>query len=295
MAPVKDPWFKATELHMLGSSQVWKSNYSATVIGCTEQYQFCNWTSCTELNARYSIDETAISALNYNPIQKETFNLVSNTLEISQMDYIIVMLQDNLLTAKTKLFGKFLFSAPLPENQWEQELMNLNNVSLTVLETSITSHADLPDLQVSQDTTLHQLMIRENSSEALQICQNQKTPAPGYYSFNVLGLVIILAGGSFIIILSHALQPIISKWRAGQKLQSHSSLCRELGWMMDDILSLASIALDANGIGPWSSKWETPIPENIDQKFCVPWIKKRLADEPSSDDETVGWDPSEGN
>lgn len=172
-APVKDPWFSARNPHALGTSQAWRTDMSASVIGCTEQYQFCNKTSCTNLNTWSNIGQFSISALNYNRMQNATFELLWRSLWIIQMDSINTILGDTILAAKAKMFGEFMLSAPLPENQWEQELQNFHNISMTLLESILVDHADLPDLQVSPDTTLRQAMIRENSSEALHLCQSE--------------------------------------------------------------------------------------------------------------------------
>jgi hypothetical protein len=47
---VLDPWFKSTTNFSLGTANLWRADMTLAVLGCTEQYQFCNTDQkCTKL------------------------------------------------------------------------------------------------------------------------------------------------------------------------------------------------------------------------------------------------------
>jgi hypothetical protein len=280
---VLDPWFKSTTPRTLGTGNVFQSDYTSSSLGCTEQYQFCNQTSCTELSNLDHINTESISILNYNKAQKATFNLLWAISTVTSMDYLLFMLAESLLLAKGHLFGEHMLSTTLPDTQWEQEVRNLFNVTLTLLHSMLQGHANSPDTQITSNTSYHQYLVRENSTEAQYICHNQKTATAGYYAFNVFGLAFILATGLVVIIVSNTVPRVVTALRNNSESQELSRI-RETAWHIDEILHIDSIALDAYNIGPWNQEHQVPIPLVENGEFTVPWIRRKaeVTDDSSS-------------
>ncbi|KAF2269673.1 hypothetical protein CC78DRAFT_612033 [Lojkania enalia] len=279
VGPVHDPWFKATRQYPHGNNTFYLADDVATVLGCIEQYQFCNATKCTSLGPLppvgqpVSENQSVISVLNYNSIQAATYNLLWKIMAITRTEYFTMNLQDSLLLARDHLLGQSTLSTQLPDNQWETEVQMVYNMSLSLMTMIASFHADMPDVQITRTKTLRQYVTRENTSEALNLCSNQKTTTQAYYSFSVFGLIVSFVGGLFVILLSHLIPSRVSKYRAKYSSQTSALVqARENGWKADDILVLDSIALEAHGVGSWTVKDGVPIPKFCDQNLLVPWI-----------------------
>jgi hypothetical protein len=104
--PVYDPVFKSTTSPG-PSAKYYSSDLTIGLIGCTEQYQFCNGhNKCSTPNALYSItNESVLEDLNYNPVQLATFETLSRTAYYMRLFSIQFMIDDNVLLAKDDLYG----------------------------------------------------------------------------------------------------------------------------------------------------------------------------------------------
>ena len=268
--PVLDPWFNSTYSDQLNGGQVWRSSKAASVLGCTEQYQFCGHGNCTNLGPISDLNPEALSGLGLNPNQRATIDVLWQSAVFARLHYLSFTLQDNILLAKDHVFGGWEMSTGLPDYQWEMEVQNLFNLSLATLQYLVYAHAAPSDISITTNTTYFQHIVKENTTEALHICKNQRIRTTTYYSFNVAGLLIILAGGSFIIILSYLVPTVISRWllvRAGG-----SGMYRRKEYISHDAIQLLCIALERSGIGPWIKKGDVSVPKNLSQKFTLPWL-----------------------
>jgi hypothetical protein len=281
--PVQDPWFKSTTPRILGDTQVFQSDYVSSALGCIEQYQFCNRTTCTDLNNTEGVNMESVSIMNYNAAQKATFDALWKICTITRVNDLTYMLQDSLLLAKDRLFGESRISTPVPDDQWQHEVRNVFNVTLTLFQSLLQYHANAPNVQITPNTTYHEYVFQENSTEALQICKNQKIMTAGYYSISVFGLVIVLATVFAIILASNTVPTLVTMWRSRGTGMQELDRIREAGWEMDDVLYIDSIALDAHGVGPWCDKLDVPVPVDEYHEFVVPWIQaEAIADDDAS-------------
>jgi hypothetical protein len=105
----------------------------------------------------------------------------------------------------------------------------------------------------------------QNETAARNICANQKIVSNNYSSFNVLGLSLILALGTTIVVLDLGFEPTVRWWqrRRYRKLLSNSdeqdggekgkhSLYGALEWSQTSILQLQRLAHEEAGYGVWS-------------------------------------------
>jgi hypothetical protein len=233
----------------------------------------CNGARCTELNTLAKLDKNIWSLLKLNPIQTATYALIWKLMAITRMQYIISNMQDTMLLARDHSLGESMLSTQLPNTQWQLEAQLVFNMSLSLMAIVSRFHANMPDIQITQNKTLRQYVIPENTSEALHLYKNQKTTTQAFYCFSVVGLAFIFGTGLVIIISADVVPRLVSKRR------SQSYLCgcklnrvREDGWNKDDILMLDSIALDAYQPGSRELARDVLVPIDPDKAIHVPWI-----------------------
>jgi hypothetical protein len=188
------------------------------------------------------------------------------------MHNLIFFQEDDLLLANDFLFGEYLLSTALPANQWEAEVRNLFNISLTAYLTMVKSHAAMPNLPITSNSSVYDYIIKESAPDSLQICNNQKIQTTEYYSFNIFGLAFIMALGLAVILVSYVLPTASLAWRSRKGRLTMLAQYRQDGWKYDDLLFLDSLALEAHGVGPWRREYGIPIPHDVHDLFVPPWI-----------------------
>jgi hypothetical protein len=190
--------------------------------------------------------------------------------------------------ANNQLIPSLSLSAPLPPDQWIQEVRNLFNVSLAVLQFG-TFVAAPPQLQITPNSTYDMYIVPPNTTEEKNLCRNQKVRTSTHYSFNLFGLLIILILGFILIVLSNTVPSIVFRLQRN-KTKSSVKLRRE-EWEKNDVLSVFSYALEKSGIGPWMTggrHTEVPVLSEANLRFTLPWLsdsnnEKHYAEDISED------------
>ncbi|KAJ9669280.1 hypothetical protein H2201_000632 [Coniosporium apollinis] len=249
---VTDQWFDATiRSYIPGLGiQGWVSSRTVSVLGCTEKYQFCNGNRCNSPTGLFSISGESMEALRLNARQIATFHLLWKVASAARLRYILYFLGNKILVANEKVYGAFLVSSPLPDNQWQIEMENLNNLSMAVLQQHVVEHASPQNIEVRPGVTSRQYIIPENTPEGKRLCANQKTRHAAYSSFNLLGICVIIFGGSLIILVNLSLPHLVG-WI--QKMTG-IGLAARLDWIESETLQLQRMAFEGRGIGPWIGK-----------------------------------------
>lgn len=273
--PVNDPWYKATTPQDFGFTNFWTADSAVSTLGCIEQYVFCNELNCTTPGALSQFTPDIVSKeLGYNAMQLATFNLMWRSLWIMNMVTLVFQLQDYTLLAKSQVWGQYKVSSALPDNQWQLEVGNIFNISLALLQILTVINADPPQVQVSPNTTYSQYITPPNVPEAQRLCLNQKITSSNVASFNLFGVLLIVIGGSFLILLSNVLPNIVE--REQRKSSDPQALHRRNEWNTNDVLHLQKIAMDGYGIGPWICEdGQVPILKNdnvVARHFRLPWL-----------------------
>jgi hypothetical protein len=274
-SPVNDPWYKATTSQDFGFTTFWTADSVVSTLGCVEQYVFCNGQTCTTPGALGQFTPDIVSnQLGYNSMQLATFDLMWRSLWIMNLVTLVFQLQDYALLAKSQVWGQYKVSSALPDNQWQLEVGNIFNISLSLLQILSVINADPPEVQVSPNTTYSQYITPPGTAEAQHICLNQKVKSSSVASFNLFGVLFIIVGGSFCIILSNILPYLVEKRQlmSGDPLDRY----RRDEWNTNDVLHLQKIALDGHGIGPWvGPDAELPLlkHDNAEARhFKLPWL-----------------------
>jgi hypothetical protein len=273
-APVTDPWFSAqtnaSEINYEKTKAqftAWKQDEPLGVMGCMQQVQYCNPNlpeaeRCEPLRGLFDPQRAAEV--------KKIFPTDEHFAAIDWVDsiwtygvYTISATVDFIgaaaLRARQSL--SYGYSAPLPDNQWQLEVEHLVKGSLASLQDTFVEAANgmpeaLEDFRKAPDA---------NDTVARNICANQKIVSNNYSSFNVLGLSLILALGTIIIILDMGLSPVMEWWqrRKYSKLLSCSAqqdseeegkhpLHGAIEWSQTSILQLQRLAHEEAGYGTWS-------------------------------------------
>jgi hypothetical protein len=291
---VYDPVFKSTTHRKDSTAEFFTADLNTGVIGCTEQYQFCNGRAkCSSPSALYSItSDFASQQLGYNLVQMaafDTFIRMAYTMRIFSIQF---MIDENVLLAKDSLYGFMGLATGLPERQWQIEVENLHNISMAGLQQAVIAHAAPRNPQFGQGanaTRYWDWIVRETSPAQLAVCQNQKIRSQDYYSFSVLGLTLLFVAGVSVITLG-LLAPCIANHRrrkTSRGLDTNKiffsprsskrgaipiSEYRTNEWNFSDPLHLQRVALEEHGIAPWIETDYIPVPIEHQREFRIPWL-----------------------
>jgi hypothetical protein len=118
---------------------------------------------------------------------------------------------------RTRISPTLMLSTTLPDNQWELEVQNANNVTLAIIRALVTWHAFGNDVPISRTETIRQFVTEDKSAEMLQPSQNQRLWTTTNYPFNVAGLVSIVISGCLTLLLRYSSPPLVSRMRKRER------------------------------------------------------------------------------
>ena len=286
---VEDPFFKATTPYPIGTTTLYKTDFDISVLACTEQYSFCNAGDCTSLNGLVSFTaEVANKTLRYNPAQMATFDLVWRAAWASRAFTVLIQLGEQALLANSQALGYIRSSPTLPPNQWQLEIASVFNITLASMQRIMVQVASPPHVQITPNTTIVQYTIPPSTNEEKAICRSQKIMSgSAYYSFNFCGLLAILISGCVLIVIGNTIPATLHKRsRATNARQQH----RLQEWNGNDVLHLQRQALEAQGLGSWSTVEGVPVMMPGYMAFKLPWITEITPVSSETDEKCASWD-----
>ncbi|KAF2659580.1 hypothetical protein K491DRAFT_566802, partial [Lophiostoma macrostomum CBS 122681] len=263
----QDPLFNATtKVEARSKIDFYKSNSDLNVLGCTEQYQFCNLGNgaCTDLTGLYGINQSVAGRndLSLSPTQKAVFALVWKAAWASSIQWSLEILADTMLLAQDSANG--IYSTALNDDQWELEAQNMHNIALAVLQRRVFEYASPENIEIQPGLMSHQRINAPTDPLMQDLCGRQKVRASDHVSINVLGMAIILVVGGICILLDWFFIEQIFWWRS----VTHAKQTKKADWMATSTLQLQRQALEARGIGPWSVRdHEFPVLAQRGQMF----------------------------
>jgi len=286
---VLDPWFQATSTsntNLTGSQinyifpnlptsdikSLYYPDRISPTLGCTEQYQFCNNTSCSKLTGFFANDSMPYFGLELNDDQKAIFNLIYNGAYGVTLNMGVYFLGDNFLLATEKTWsGWGWVSSPLPPNQWEKEAANIVNIMLAALQRRILDFASPPDIPfgISSGEVSSLSFITPPQTEAeKRACNIVRIRNSAYYNFNVDGIISILSLGLIIIVINALCLPGIVFWaRRKFKLKMHP----KDEWVHTSVLALFWNTVKSRGLRRLEThkRGDTPYPKISGLRFSV--------------------------
>ena len=250
MSPVEDPWFRASHTaDQTGADRVepeYKGSFipdrATAALGCTEQYQFCNTTTCRKLAGMYANDTSPYRGLDLTSTQKAIFNLVSSTAESTSFNIGVTFLGSQILRANDMLWfgdGKTL-SSSLPKDQWEKEVVNWSSITLATLQRLVTDFASPSDFYVP--TSKGRLSTKDfikgpQTKGEHAICNSVRIRDPRYDNFDAVGLALILALGLTLVLIDMICLPGGIIWLR-RKLGKHDWVHAKREWQEGELLAL---------------------------------------------------------
>ncbi|KAH8594514.1 hypothetical protein B0O99DRAFT_711884 [Bisporella sp. PMI_857] len=256
LSPVYDPLFIANEDYVmkLGNTTYYRPKNFFNIIGCIDQYQFCNpnnmgCTAATSLMKAYSQGR---DILDLNTPQVAVLTRTSLAFAgCSSFSSGFGNLGVGGLQANEITFNDFI-SPPLPPNQWEKEVLLWFQTGLSYVQQEMFSFVDQPrpnttGLDVHSVADMDAGPLRE---AMWNMCVNQKTSSAGQVqNFNFVGLMIIICLSVFIITLALILEPCVRLFRMWR--ETESGRLRQRSWEMDSKYDLVRKALQGQGVRPW--------------------------------------------
>lgn len=250
-APVDDPWFSAHDEVSFAELTLWAPDNLIRVLGCIEQQQLCSVTDSRQCTALGDLQLSDIHALELNSAQLGT----ARRLFLTQQRIYISASTDGrgglALRAQEKV--SVGFGEPLPNNQWQIEASHWMAISMARLQRGVVEWASGP-------TNLPPgIQVGLPSDIPITSCFNQKVRHLGdHASFSILGMVIILAVGGTIILLS-----LVADQVGGllQRLLGRG-IHRQRQWIINEKLQLLRLVYERAGEGAWSgSRHRVPLTE----------------------------------
>jgi len=240
LEPVDDPLFLAKTKVRKNGLTVYQATEPVAVLGCAEKYELCNGERCMNFAGYQSLTlSEKYSRLQFNAKQSSIADRILGPLSASSMFYRYLGQGEMPLLATGRIYNNVLQT--LPSDQWIIEISRdygggLNDIQLQSLE-FVAGPSDPADAEYTV----------ELPDKYKWMCTNQIIRRDGYASFNILGLVIILAVGGCFIVLNLTLRNIFG--RVQQRFKSGQ--LRNAEWQDYELLQLHRLALQGQGISQW--------------------------------------------
>ena len=252
---VSDPFFLAkysvTEptTSFDNSSVFYQPTDQVSIMGCVDQYRFCNPTSgaCTIPSGQLALYD-AIETLGLNVAQLVTaqrlIRIITNTDTYSS----VYGSGPSALKASDKVLN--FFSQGLPDNQWQIEVEGWIETSLAKMQAYTVEYAANTAITDPSESVGYPLANNTTIAEWEAQCSQQKITNTGQYqTFSFFGIMFTASVGTTIIVASLILKPIVS-WRRKRNGGLGSSPY-ELAYIADGKFQLQRMALSSAGYGDW--------------------------------------------
>lgn len=151
----------------------------------------------------------ATAQLGLDPFQQVTADRIMYALNITSIPFITQALGDTALLARDKESG--LISTGLPNDQWKREVRAWYETALALMQKSITSYADAPEVPEGAHMKSFGPSAAKMDAAAAQ-CTTQRVRNTGsYQSFSFVGVMLIVCIGSFVILLPWVVERFLDR------------------------------------------------------------------------------------
>ncbi|KAH8731499.1 hypothetical protein GQ44DRAFT_604872 [Phaeosphaeriaceae sp. PMI808] len=246
---VDDALFNA-QVPIDGGEQWFSPTTDLDILGCTEQYQFCNTQKqkCTNLTGLYATQNSINRGdLALSKRQMATFSVMWQAGWAMSLQWAVKILSSRVLLAQEWLFtSTSIGSSWLPGDQWQQEAFNIHNLSLSIFQHRVNQHSTPETFEIRQGVNASKLIDTPTDPDVLALCERQRILSGRHYSVSVLGMAIILCVGSLLVITDQAIEAVWARFfTAPWQLEKREE------WTQTGTLQLHRQALEARGIGTW--------------------------------------------
>ncbi len=268
LEPVLDPFFLAngTFNYTIASSPfgdrvLFSPNHDVSVMGCADDWQFCN-PSTNDCTKRGSLIQNTATGIGLNSKQVLTAKRIGIAFAQSATFSSVTGLNSAALAATDKVFDSV--SGGLPDNQWQQETKLWFETSLAKIQQYIVDYpanklADLtPGFTFTSFALDHQ-------------CSSQIVQTTGaYQNFSFLGISIILVICPIIIMTSFSLETFVQRVFPNRKPEG-SKRHKTTAYIAHGILQLTRMALEGAGYDGFAKDMnEVPVTTGGNTQFEAP-------------------------
>ena len=246
---MNDPFFSAHQpFFYYGVRQAgFTSDYYVNLLGCIEQYSFCNLnpaigkSACTPLSGlyptQYAIDDNTVG---FSPLQRAIAARISMGLVWSALYNSVT--SEASLQAYNSLFQDSQGS--LPNNQWQIEVTSWFNIALAKLQANVVQYASGPSVIGTNGVVS---LPNHNTLYWEAQCYMQKArSSTGYTSFSLFGVVITLVVGGLILFVSLFVDAFIGFIQ--RRINQHYKAQQ---WTLDEKLQLQRMVYEKAKIADW--------------------------------------------
>ncbi|KAM7218669.1 hypothetical protein V8F06_005988 [Rhypophila decipiens] len=231
LGPVNDPVFSANRPgNTTGDAgTVYLPDSIASVVACADQHQICNHPNpgspegmrCTPFNSRAGITRLypTMADIGLNDMQRSITYTFLHTTRATDMSYAVAGRDAESLLASRTLFDGV--NVQLPDNQWAAEVSNWFSIGMVRLQLALLEYVTGPaadlihkdEQKMDGSATLTRLDALERIYENTCLLQKvgQFHLGEDYLTFNVLGLVLIVALGGLIIVSGLMLEVLVER------------------------------------------------------------------------------------
>jgi hypothetical protein len=267
-SPVLDPWFRATSHADLTGANLTNQSYPYYVsdriysfLGCTEQYQWCNATTYSNLGGLLINNTLPYYGIEFNNVQKTVFNLLWEVVSEVYISAGTLYLSDQLLLAQNHCWNALgRISAPLDQTHWIAEVENFVNLMLSAIQGLVVEYIDPNDLKLDlPNGTFSSLSVLQppDTDDGKRICNMIRIRDAAYFNFSVVGIAVLVGLGITVTLIDLLCIPGAAFWlRRKLKLSMHP----QHEWIEGQNWRLQRIAFESHGIGPWIVSEQDNIP-----------------------------------
>lgn len=270
-----DPVFSATRYQMNGSyNTFWYADYFVSVVGCSEEYQICNPSNnkCTPKLGNYQLQQAMVAnkdGLGLNAMQNATAYRLAIATTHSSIYYATFSRGAGALRAGETVSQ--LSQAPLPSNQWHIEVGSWFDAGLARLQALTQEYVTNP-ANLVPGSYLDRFEATPGNAW-WEACYAQYIKgSPGTTSFSVVGLVLLLAVGGIIILISLTIDTVVGYIQSKTGVGEH----KRTEWLVNDKLHMQRLLLKELKLGQWYDGLDKKIPVTIngEQRFAGPAEKE---------------------
>ncbi|KAI5861300.1 hypothetical protein GGS23DRAFT_576140 [Durotheca rogersii] len=239
--PCDDPVFSAhmAYWHPLTDSTYYLQDRVTGVLGCLEQYQWCDAHkgACSTVGNVGDLMTQLPRNIVPTAMQNATITMIAQALkDHASLPHTAALPNLNLAADRN---ANIPFQLPLPSNQWQVEVQNWHATVMVLLQQALLQRMAGPT-----DPVLSRYVDRPSTPEDIALCGRQRVrlcPGGGVANVSTVGLFLILTSSTLVILTSLFLDKIagyVGGWLPSVR-------ARQRTWVLDDCLHLQRLVYEA--------------------------------------------------
>lgn len=165
---------------------------------------------------------------------------------------------------------EYYYSTPISDNQWQQEVQQIQNVALSMIQQLVLDHAAFPDYIIQPGVNSTSYLVPPDTDIGKHLCSQQKFRSSVHSSFSLFGILFLIITGSIIIVVSYLIPPLTAK--AQLRSRNEATLYRNVEWKQDDVLQLLRLAFQSQDPNTWPDCSDDSVPVTMEFAKKMKWI-----------------------